>query len=230
MQDQIYQEKKNQIVDFEFDEEVVNVFPDMIRRSVPGYETMISMSGLIIARQIKSNGVVYDLGCSLGASTLAILEQYKGNALRILAVDKSKEMIDKAKKTIRDKRVQFICADVRQLDFESADAILCNFIIQFLPRDDRNAFISKIFKSMKVGATLVVSEKISAPDYIPIHESWKKANGYSALEVSQKRKSLEKIMVVDSEQEHMERFEVAGFQRIHQWYRCLNWASFSMQK
>ena len=42
----IYAHKKSHLVDFVFDEAVANVFPDMIRRSVPGYENIITMIGL----------------------------------------------------------------------------------------------------------------------------------------------------------------------------------------
>ena len=62
MKDRIFELKQNNISDFAFDESVVNVFPDMIRRSIPGYETMISMTGLLIASKLKNPGLVYDLG------------------------------------------------------------------------------------------------------------------------------------------------------------------------
>jgi tRNA (cmo5U34)-methyltransferase len=37
MRDQVFASPQANIVDFAFNEEVVRVFPDMIRRSVPGY-------------------------------------------------------------------------------------------------------------------------------------------------------------------------------------------------
>ena len=49
MHDNVYVEKQQHIVDFAFNKDVVTVFPDMIRRSVPGYETIIPMTGLIAA-------------------------------------------------------------------------------------------------------------------------------------------------------------------------------------
>ena len=35
------------IADFRFDEDVVKVFDDMVRRSVPGYDSMIQMVGIV---------------------------------------------------------------------------------------------------------------------------------------------------------------------------------------
>ena len=83
---------------------------------------------------------------------------------------------------------------------------------------------------MESGATLIVSEKIDSPEYISTHEAWKKINGYSDLEIEQKRSALEKVMLIDSESDHLQRFKSVGFKEITQWYRCLNWASYLLRK
>ena len=56
---------------FRFDEQVVKVFPDMITRSVPGYELVVPMIGMLARRYAQPGSRIYDLGCSLGAATLA---------------------------------------------------------------------------------------------------------------------------------------------------------------
>ena len=45
MRDRVYSDQQEHIVDFAFTEEVAAVFPDMIRRSVMGYETMVPVTG-----------------------------------------------------------------------------------------------------------------------------------------------------------------------------------------
>ena len=230
MKDRIFENKQVTISNFTFDDAVVSVFPDMIKRSIPGYETMISMTGMLVATKIKSAARVYDLGCSLGASASAILDQNHSNNLEIIAVDNSKDMIEKAKDQVTDPRVKFVLDDVLNINIESADAVVCNFIMQFLPPERRLSFLEKILTGMNPGAILLLSEKVDEPFYISPHEAWKKANGYSDLEVEQKRQSLERVMLVDSESAHLDRFESVGFKSIHQWYRCLNWASFMMYK
>ena len=104
MHDNVYVDKQQHIVDFAFNKDVVAVFPDMIRRSVPGYETIIPMTGLIAARHLGDEGTAYDLGCSLGASTLAILQQSQASNIRVIGVDNSLAMIEEAKKQITDSR------------------------------------------------------------------------------------------------------------------------------
>ena len=44
MRDQIFS-KKTDLVDFTFDAQVANVFDNMVRRSVPGYQTLIECWG-----------------------------------------------------------------------------------------------------------------------------------------------------------------------------------------
>ena len=58
--------------EFRFDTSVARVFPDMIRRSVPGYTTIIPMIEVITEQYARPGSHCYDLGCSLGASTLAM--------------------------------------------------------------------------------------------------------------------------------------------------------------
>ena len=53
------------VKDFTFDERVVEVFPDMIQRSVPGYATIVSTMGKLAGQYAQNNSNLYDLGLSL---------------------------------------------------------------------------------------------------------------------------------------------------------------------
>ena len=232
MRDQVYRHQHPQIVDFAFTEEVAAVFPDMIRRSVPGYETMVPVTGLIAARHLGDAGEAFDLGCSLGATSLAILQQNPSPDISVTGVDNAQAMIDAAQQAIPDSRVRFICADLRDCDVSGAQVVVLNLVLQFLPPGDRLAVLKKIREQIDPTGLLIVSEKVAHSDpelhalFDTTHLAWKKANGYSELEVSQKRTALENVMHIDTEQTHTERFKKAGFSRVVQWYRCLNWASF----
>jgi len=70
--DTIFASPLEQMVDFRFDERVVDVFPDMIQRSVPGYGTLISNIGILAAGYAQAHSNCYDLGSSLGAVTLSM--------------------------------------------------------------------------------------------------------------------------------------------------------------
>ena len=230
--DTLYRDADQQIVDFVFDETVAGVFPDMIRRSVPGYEAVIPITGLIAARHLPDHGLAFDLGCSLGATTLAMLRQLEAQPCRIVGVDNAPAMVERARENVIDPRVSFRCEDLRDTNLAGANVILMNYVLQFLSPDDRLAVLTNMRRQMNPDGMLIVSEKIRFEDefqdrlYDETHLAWKRANGYSYLEISQKRSALEKVMVVDTEGMHAQRFVAAGFGKCETWFRCLNWASF----
>jgi tRNA (cmo5U34)-methyltransferase len=233
MRDQVFAQPQDHIVDFAFNADVVNVFPDMIRRSVPGYELVIPMGGLIAARHLGTDGVAFDLGCSLGASSLALLAYCPSPKVRVVGVDSSQAMIDKARQHIQDSRIEFRCADLTTTDISGANVVMLNFVLQFLPPEQRADLLCEIAARMHPEGLLILSEKVrdEAPQrhdfYEATHLAWKRANGYSDLEVSQKRQALENVMRVESPQTHVQRLTEAGFADIIQWFHCMNWVSFA---
>ena len=58
-----------------------------------------------------------------------------------------------------------------------------------------------------------------------LHIAFKRANGYSELEIAQKRSAIENVMKPDSLEEHRERLLAAGFSKVVPWFQCLNFAS-----
>ncbi len=232
MRDRVYSQARPHIVDFAFDQQVADVFPDMIRRSVPGYETMVPITGLMAARHLQEQGLAYDLGCSLGATSLAILQQNPNPGIRVVGVDNSAAMIEGARRGVADSRASFLMQDVCDTDVNGASVVVLNLVLQFIEPAQRLPLLTRIRQQMHPEGLLLVSEKVSHEHselhgfYVATHEAWKQANGYSALEVSQKRTALENVMRIDSESAHEQRLQRAGFSRVQQWYRCMNWASF----
>ena len=81
--DTLFADESGEARDFVFDDRVVRVFPDMIRRSVPGYGLVLQMLGLLARRYVQANTCVYDLGCSLGAATLAMRHAVSAPGVRL---------------------------------------------------------------------------------------------------------------------------------------------------
>lgn len=225
--DRLFDEPK-QLVDFAFDETVAQVFPDMIRRSVPGYDTVVALTGLLAARHLERGGRCYDLGCSLGASTLAVLRAVGARRCEIFAVDSSAAMLDEARRLQEfDDRVTWVEADVREVEVEGARVVILNYVLQFMPPEDRLPLLRRIRAGLAGDGILIVSEKLAAGEYFDgLHRDFKRANGYSELEISQKRAALENVMRIDTEAAHLARFRTAGYTAARVWFRCLNWASF----
>lgn len=236
--DQLFQEQQTHLVDFAFDEQVVNVFPDMIRRSVPGYETVISMLGVFAGRYVQPQSTVYDLGCSLGASTLAMRRHIVAPNCQVVGVDNSAAMIQRCQENVTqadrhgcDVPVSLVCDDIQQVHIHNASMVALNFTLQFLNPDERLAMLRSIYQGLLPGGVLVLSEKICFDEadkqqmFTDLHHDFKRANGYSDLEISQKRQTIENVLIPDTLEQHKTRLTNAGFSTIHCWFQCFNFIS-----
>ena len=230
--DRVFRDPQNQISDFVFDERVASVFTDMIRRSVPAYETVVPMTGLLAARHVPDGGRIYDLGCSLGATTLAVLAQLGDADCEIVAVDNSAAMLERARTHVTDPRVNLVEGDVLDTPIDRANVVLMNYTLQFIDPDQRQSLLARIHAGLAPGGVLILSEKVRFDDpdtnayFNETHLAYKRANGYSDLEVSRKRSALENVMIVDTIDIHTARLNAAGFSTSRIWFQCLNWAGF----
>ncbi|MDP1932603.1 MAG: carboxy-S-adenosyl-L-methionine synthase CmoA [Gammaproteobacteria bacterium] len=232
-QDNIYASKRP-VEDFVFDEKVASVFTDMINRSVPGYATIISMIGMLADRYCAPNSNVYDLGCSLGGATLAMTHHISHKDYRIMAVDNSQAMITRFQATLateKQHKIDLVCADLTDVDINNASVVVLNFTLQFIPLAQRAALLRKIHDGMNPGGILILSEKIRFADeplnelLIDMYHRFKEAQGYSQLEISQKRSALEKVLIPETIATHKERIQQAGFSSCDAWFQCFNFAS-----
>ena len=63
-----------------------------------------------------------------------------------------------------------------------------------------------------------------------IHHSFKAANGYSKLEISSKRDSLEGVLVTETESQHLDRAKELGFKSSTKLMSNLNFSTYMFQK
>lgn len=233
-QDKIFS-KSQQVVDFAFDDAVADVFPDMIRRSVPGYETVISLLGVLANQYAKSNTKIYDLGCSLGAATLSMHQQTRTFDVEHICIDNSEAMVKRCESRLQrhmpEANLQVLCEDIQNTEIKNASVVVVNFTLQFLAPEDRLALLKNIYAGLLPNGVLVLSEKLVFEDetenqhQIDWHHNFKRANGYSDLEISQKRAAIENVMIPDSLEQHQERLNLAGFEQSYKWFQSFNFAS-----
>jgi tRNA (cmo5U34)-methyltransferase len=222
-------------VEFVFDEKVAEVFEDMINRSVPGYPTIISMIGLLARQFCSPDSSVYDLGCSLGAASLAILNQVPHQDFNLLAIDNSPAMVSRCRSNLAgladQARLEVRCADLLETDIAQASVVVLNFTLQFIAPARRVALINRIHAGMQHGGVLILSEKIRFPDpvldqlFIDAYHSFKARMGYSELEISNKRAALENVLIPEDIATHKQRAFDAGFRTVDVWFQCFNFAS-----
>ena len=233
--DDLFADPLQTVMGFKFDQHVVDVFPDMIKRSVPGYATIISMIGTLAERYVKADTHAYDLGSSLGAATLAMRHRIAAANCKIISVDNSAAMIDRCQTIIDadsgEVDVQLHCANIEDIKLSNASMVVLNFTLQFIAPDKRDNIIRRIYAGLNPGGVLILSEKIDFGDVqhdqlmIDLHHNFKRANGYSELEVAQKRTALENVLLPEDIAAHKQRLQQAGFKSSDVWFQCFNFAS-----
>lgn len=221
--------------EFVFDRQVVDVFPDMIKRSVPGYMTIIHMVGQLAERYAQSGSHCYDLGCSLGASTLAMRHRIQAANVDIIAIDNSAEMIERCRLVLAadpsEIAVDLRCEDLAISEIRNASVVVMNFTLQFVPVERRDELVQRIFNGMRPGGVFILSEKLLFDDrhhdqlMTELHHYFKKTNGYSDLEIARKRNALENVLIPESLNTHKTRLAQAGFVGTELWFQCFNFSS-----
>ena len=233
--DTVFSAPLKRVDEFQFNAQVADVFENMIQRSVPGYALLLEMSGMLTGRYAQSGTNCYDLGCSLGASTLKIRQNLPGNCL-VIGVDNSAAMVEKCRNNIhRDHSqaaVEIRLEDLQDTMIENASLVVMNFTLQFIADEKRSAVVKQIASGINSGGILIISEKIKFEDaakqelMTALHLEFKKHHGYSDLEIAQKRASLENVLVPNTIAGHIDRLKAAGFSTVELIVRCLNFVSF----
>lgn len=234
-EDRIYSVPLECVGDFEFDERVVQVFPDMINRSVPGYASVLAMTCELAERYACPGARIYDLGCSLGAATFLIRTRIPRDCT-IHAIDSSPAMVQRLRELIASNHepgchVEVVADDIRNVNLHSAHFAILNFTLQFIPVAGREPLLQAIADGITEGGALVLSEKVHFDDaaqqelMTELHHSFKRAHGYSDLEIAQKRSALENTLVTETIETHIDRLRSVGFSNVSLWFQCFNFVS-----
>ena len=231
-EDKIYIDEKLGNEPFRFDDSVAMVFPDMLKRSIPGYAASIEAIGSLAARYVRPDTNCYDLGCSLGAATLAMHQGIRAEGCRIIAVDSSEAMIEKCRTVLAgNSEIEVRLADIRDVAIENASMVVMNYTLQFLDPDARDDMLRRIADGMVEGGLFLLSEKVVDENahmedlLVDLHHEHKRRNDYSELEISRKRAALENVLIPETVGIHRERLANAGFSHSAVWLRYFNFVS-----
>ena len=225
---------------FTFNEEVTEVFEDMIDRSVPGYTSSLRLIENLSRKYFIEGTHCYDLGCSLGASSMSLMKAMGKREGKVFAIDNSPAMIAACEQKCADLtktgKVKFIKQDVNEAQIDKASVVVINFVLQFLNSKDRDGLLKKVFLGMKQGALLILSEKIHFDNKFRnqtisnLHHQFKSNKGYTKMEISRKRDALEGVLVTDLETLHLQRLESIGFKKVRKVMTNLNFMTLVAEK
>ena len=240
MKDTLFTDPAAPPEDFQFSPKVAEVFDDMLERSVPFYKETMAMAASLLSTFIAPGEVVYDLGCSTGATMLELARRLPDRDLHFIGVDSSAAMVEKARLKAeiyaKSEQLHFIQADILDCPLHDPAAIILNYTLQFIRPLQRPDFVRRLFTAIKPGGLLLVCEKTISHTqgfnraFIGYYLDFKRRQGYSEIEIAKKREALENVLVPFSAAETVELLQKAGFAQVEQFFQWFNFSGFVARK
>lgn len=222
--------------DFDFNERVVEVFDDMLDRSIPFYQNVIGETAKLLAATLEPGDMVCDLGCATGTTLLHLTKELADRSLKFLGIDTSPAMLEKAQLKAefyaKHQQIEFKHQDIMNLKLPGAGAFILNYTLQFIRPVQRPALIDALFTNLRPGGLLILSEKTILADkrlnrtFIDIYHNFKREQGYSDLEIARKREALENILIPFSADENKKMLSQAGFKPVTSFFQWFNFSSY----
>ena len=240
--DQLFASKRNRIDDFDFGHDTAVVFDDMLDRSVPFYSEIQRMTGELVADFSTDGSNIYDLGCSTAATFLEIGRHIpRERELRFVGVDSSQEMLEIAGRKLEESKfpwaVEFVEGDLNEgVSIQNASIVLLILTLQFIRPLRREQLVRTIYDGMNEGGSLILVEKVLGESstynrlFINHYYEMKRRNGYSDLEIAQKREALENVLIPYRLEENKELLRKCGFSSVDVFFKWYNFCAIIATK
>lgn len=226
--------------DFVFSDRVVEVFDDMLDRSIPFYREVIRATARLLRAFLDPDDRVVDLGCATGTTLLELARMLPDKGQQFIGVDNSGAMLEKARlKTelfSKQDRISFLEEDITRLHHPGTGVFLLNYTLQFIRPLLREDFLRRLYSDLRPGGLLILCEKTINPDgrlnreFIEIYHQFKRERGYSELEIAKKREALENVLIPFSIDENIALLQKAGFTSVAPFFQWFNFSSFVAMK
>jgi tRNA (cmo5U34)-methyltransferase len=230
--DALFAEKRSLVGDFDFGAKTAEVFDDMLDRSVPYYTEIQRIMGELAEDFAVPGTNLYDLGCSTG-TTLLHMDKLLPNEVSFVGVDSSPEMLEKAKVKLAangsKRATELVCADLNAgVAITNASVIILNLTLQFIRPLNRDRMVAGMAAGLKKDGCLILVEKMLSENstinrlFIKHYYEFKRRNGYSDMEISQKREALENVLIPYHFDENRELLLRNGFKSCDVFFRWYN--------
>ena len=239
MKDEFFKKELPDSYRFEFNDEVASVFDDMMVRSVPLYLENLQICQNLALQFYQPKSHILDLGCSTGTLLIALSRLPFPDSPHFIGIDSSpameKKFCQNCDKQNPDASFSFLQFPLQQLTLEKCQTIkpsvvFLNYTLQFIEPTKRQNLLNLIYQILLPNGILILCEKTQAntkwqqeleeKHYV----QFKKRNGYSDIEIKQKRQALESVLIPHSLENNQHQLKTAGFQQI---IPVLQWFQFS---
>ncbi len=191
---------------WQFNQQVADTFEDHAVKHIPNYRSVIKKS-VDVCLKYPKQACIIDVGSAIG-HTLKQLEE--AGFLNLVGVDSSQSMLDNNQAAT----AKLICSDQFPAEHGPFDVTIINWTLHFM--SNKTEYLKSVYDSMAPGGALILSDKTSLDNYaIDHYHQFKKSQGVSQLEITNKEKSLVGVMFIDSIDWYMNTLKSLGFKKIH---------------
>eukprot|EP00122_Pirum_gemmata_P013576 Pgem_evm1s12644 len=226
---------------FEFNKEVVDVFDDMVSRSVPLYCEVIDLLIYWVHRYYVPGTKIVDLGCSTGTTIEVVARSFHGDKVgEFVGIDNSEAMVNECKKKLSwvcDKhQCDIITGDIVGFPINNASFVIMNYTLQFIPIPQRYETLRDIFNGLVENGVIFISEKVRSDDAeyqetcTWIYEDFKERRGYSKRYIARKKDALMNVLVPFTEDEMKSALHSVGFEHVEILAKWNNFTTFVARK
>jgi len=241
-QDRLFAEPRAMIPDFDFGAKTASVFDDMLGRSVPYYEEIQRLTAELAVDFVTPGSTITDLGCSTCTSFLQIGALLPRDMdVRFVGVDSSQEMLERANQKLVESKFPWPY-ELRHLDMhqdltlENSSVVLLVLTLQFVRPLHRERIVRQICEGLRPDGCLILVEKVLGESstfnrlFIKHYYDLKRRNGYSDLEIAQKREALENVLIPYRLKENEELLKRCGFRDVDVFFKWYNFCGILAMK
>ena len=229
-----------QPIDGVFSEEAMTIFESMMNRSVPIYAEIQRMMAELAADHAVEGSDIYDLGCSSGNSMIG-LNMTVDPSIKFIGIDESQDELEKCKSKLMElgfsRDYELRCFDLNKgVSISNASVVVMSLALQFVRPINREKLLRNIYEGLNPGGVLILVEEILAEEerfnrqFLNYYYNYKRRNNFSEQEISQKRASLENVLVPYKLSENITLLKETGFSHCELFFKWYNFAGLIATK
>lgn len=217
-----------------FTPEVVAVFDDHVRASVPHYDVIQDQVAAASDWLLPAQGVYADLGASTGTTAALVTARHPERAVEVYLYDEQPDMLAKAEANLTDlgSRLHTSTARIQDgpLDHASADLTTALFTLQFLPAAARVSALALARSASADSGALLVAEKVRPTDSRwaeianDLSHDWKADHGISDAAIRAKARALRGVLRPSAIADLLRSITSAGWAQPEVLFRWHSWA------
>lgn len=196
-------------------------FDNHISQSIRGYNDLIGDVINLSQYFVENNTIVYDIGCSTGKMLKSMIKQNEKIAPNsaYVGIEIEEDFFKHFHSDSKEySNLSFLREDVRRVEFQPNTSLVTSiFTLQFMPRQDRQDVINRIYDCLIPGGAFIFAEKTFAAHPM-IHEmrtftyyDFKKLS-FTYDDIMEKEKKLRSMLKCNNRKGLIKMCNIAGFE------------------